>query len=236
MALLRPFFLALAVAVCLQQVFCALDWESQRLNQFQEKYNNSRSDIIFLLDDSGSVSDNGFNIEKKFIVSLLSKISVQPIATRVALISFSHNVLKKIDYIDYGGVDKNKCTFTKDFARVAHRKGWATNMKAAFSRAKDLLDDAKSNGHKRNNVNTVLVLLTDGWWNYGGSPADVARNLRTSSAYHAEVLSVGVEGARRSQLQAISGASNNVIFANSFGDFETLAARIRGGKLAIYNS
>ena len=232
MALLNPASIlgAIILVTSFSQYFCGLDWELQRLNQFQTKYNNSRSDILFLLDVSGSVSDYGFSVEQKFINSLLSEVSVQPISSRVAVISFAHDVRKDIDYIDYGKVDKNKCTFTTEFARVSHRKGWATNMQSAFTRAKQLLDDAKKNGHKRNNVNTVIVLLTDGFWNRGGSPKTIAASLRTSSEYHAEVISVGVDGAWRSQLKDIAGTDNNVIFANDFSQFETLAARIRGGE------
>eukprot|EP00794_Sanderia_malayensis_P007132 gene7132-7937_t len=232
MALLRSASVLFAVALTVYTISVrgALDWEKQRLNQFQQKYNNSRSDIIFLLDDSASVSQLGFNVEKKFINSLLSKISVQPIATRVAVVSFSETVRKSIDYIDYNQFDKNKCTFTKEIERVTHRKGRLTNMYSAFTRGQQILDDAVKNNNLRINVNTVFILLTDGRWNMGGSPDDLVKGLRTGK-YHAEVLSVGVDRALRDQLKNIAGTNNNVIFANTFNDFENLAARIRGDQV-----
>ena len=201
----------------------------QRLNQFQQKYNNSRSDIIFMLDLSGSVSDYGFQTEKKFVNSLLSEISVQPIATRVSVITFEQSAAKRIDYIDYSGLDKNKCTFSNEFKRIKHAYGPATNMAAAFDRAKGLLTSAKNNGNLRQNVNTVIVLLTDGWWNHGGSPKALAESLRSPSSFFAEVISVGVGWARHWQLKEISGLDSNVIMANSFTQFEELASKIRGG-------
>ena len=205
----------------------------QRLNQFQQKYNNSRSDIIFMLDLSGSVSYYGFQTEKKFVNSLLSKISVQPIATRVSVITFEQSAAKRIDYIDYSGLEKNKCTFSKEFKRIKHSYGPATNMAAAFNRAKDLLTSAKNNGNLRQNVNTVIVLLTDGWWNLGGSPRAIAESLRKPSTFFAEVISVGVGYASQWQLKEISGIDSNVIMARSFTQFEELATKIRGGNYQI---
>lgn len=201
----------------------------QRLNQFQQKYNNSRSDIIFLLDLSGSVSDYGFQTEKKFVNSLLSEISVQPIATRLGVVTFEQSTAKRIDYIDYSGLDRNKCTFSEEFRRIKHARGPATNMAGAFQRAKDILTSAKKNGNLRKNVNTVIVLLTDGWWNYGGSPRSIAESLRSASSFYAEIISVGVGYASKWQLKEIAGVDSNVIMANSFTQFEELAAKIRGG-------
>ena len=205
----------------------------QRLNQFQQKYNNSRSDIIFMLDLSGSVSNYGFYTEKKFVNSLLSEISVQPIASRVGVITFEQSAAKRIDYIDYNGLDKNKCTFSKEFRGIKHAYGPATNMAAAFQRAKDLLTSARSNGNLRQNVNTVIVLLTDGWWNLGGSPKNIADSLRSSNSFFAEVISVGVGYASRWQLKEIAGTDSNVIMARSFTQFEELATKIRGGKVFL---
>lgn len=201
----------------------------QRLNQFQQKYNNSRSDIIFLLDVSGSVSPYGFQTEKKFVNSLLSEISVQPIASRVSVITFQQSAGKRIDYIDYSGLDKNKCTFSKEFRAIKHERGPATNMAAAFQRAKGILTSAKNNGNLRQNVNTVVVLLTDGWWNVGGSPKTIAESLRSANSFYAEIISVGVGSAWRSQLKEISGSDSNIIMARSFTQFEELASKIRGG-------
>ena len=201
----------------------------QRLNQFQEKYNNSRSDIIFLLDLSGSLSEYGFQMEKKFVNSLLSEISVQPIATRLAVVTFEQSAARRIDYIDYNGLDKNKCTFSKEFARIKHAKGPATNMNAAFDRTRRILDSAKSNGNLRQNVNTVIVLLTDGWWNLGGNPKAIAESLRSPSSFYAEIISVGVGYVSKWQLRDIAGIDSNVIMANTFTQFEELATKIRGG-------
>lgn len=223
-----PFALLLIVSAA-GCISASRDWRIQRLNQFQQKYNNSQADIIFLLDVSGSVSDSGFHTEKEFIKSLLSEISVQPIASRVAVVSFGRHVKEELDYIDYNYLDKDKCTFTKDFGRVRHRKGSATNMQGALDRAKQILDGANTNKVKRTHVNTVVFLLTDGHWNYGGSPYSTANVLRDRSKYDVEIFSVGVGYVSKYQLKMISGSDANVIVARDFSEFASLATRIRGG-------
>ena len=212
----------------------AADWRVQRLNQFQQKFNNSRSDMIFLIDVSGSVSDSGFSTEKEFVTSLLSKVSVQAIATRVSVITFGYRVERNIDYVNYLSTNRhraniNKCSFIKEFARVSHRKGGLTNMNGAFKKAREILKGASSNGIKRNNVNTVIVLLTDGHWNQGGDPAPVAAELRDRTKYDVEIFSVGIGWHLANTLKRVSGNVQNVITAKNFADFGGLATRIRGG-------
>ena len=206
------------------------DWRAQRLDRFQQQYNNSKADLIFLIDVSGSLSDHGFNAEREFVSSLLSKISVQPSAARVAVVTFGQNVKEDIDYIDYGYLDKNKCTFNEEFKRVVHRKEGATNINGALQKAKAILDSAQSNKFKRNHVNTVAVLLTDGGWNYGGSPFGTAKDLR-DGLHYVEIFSIGVgRYLDRNQLKNIAGKEDNVIIAQDFSDFSGLATTIRGGK------
>ena len=233
--------LVIYLLVCCASVLVnAADWRVQRLNKFQEKFNNSRSDMIFLIDVSGSVSNSGFSTEKEFVNSLLSKISVQPIATRVSVITFGYRVQRDIDYINYASTNReratmNKCSFNKEFAtKVKHRYGRATNMNGAFKKARDILNGASSNKIKRKNVNTVIVLLTDGYWNEGGDPAPVAADLRNQGKHNVEIFSVGIGYHLRGILSKVAGSSQNVITARNFADFGGLATRIRGGKFFFY--
>eukprot|EP00111_Clytia_hemisphaerica_P006027 TCONS_00017431-protein len=213
----------------------AFDARVQRLNRFQERYNNSRSDLIFLVDVSGSVSYNGFQIEKDFITSLLSKISIQPIATRVSIITFGYSVKKEFDYIDYPANrprdTMNKCFFKVDFARVKHRRGRATYMSGAFKMARELIASAQRRGIKRNNVNTAVILLTDGFYNKGGNPASIARDLQNRNTYDAEIFGVGIGYHLASTLINVVGSSDNVVTARNFADFSGLATRIRGDQI-----
>ena len=208
------------------------DSNRQRLNTFKKSYNNSQSDIIFFLDVSGSVPDYGFRSEKYFVQSLLNEFSVAYYSTRVAVVTFGERIKTNINYINlqpYTGEDTTKCEFKKMFEYgVNHREGRATNMKAAFRTGEDLLNEAKRLGWKRNNVNTVAMIITDGAWNMGDPTPEI--NKLKNGQFHVDMFSVGVGWARHSQLQSIASSNEKVIYANDFYQFKQLAKYIRGGK------
>lgn len=201
------------------------------LKSFKQKYNNSQSDLIFLLDVSGSVSHYGFRTEKIFVDNLLNEFSVAPYSTRVVVITFDNAVKTEIDYIDVDPADrtKNKCEFKPVFTnRVKHRQGWATDMKAAFERTMAVLKSASNKNWKRKNVHTVTMMITDGWWNRY-NPNDAARRLKTTP-FDNELFMVGVGGYRKWQLDALASSSSHVLEFKSFQKFKELASYIRGGK------
>ena len=98
---MKNYFVLVAIAA----IFCGakgglLDDEAKILTDFKQKYNNSQSDIIFLMDVSGSVSNYGFTSEKMFVENMLNEFSVAPYSTRVAVITFGAQVKTDINYID----------------------------------------------------------------------------------------------------------------------------------------
>lgn len=205
------------------------------LKNFKAKYNNSQSDLIFLLDVSGSVSNYGFRAEKIFIENLLNEFSVAPYSTRVCVITFGKVVKTDINYIDIDPTDKTKtkCEFKPFFTHnVKHRWGWRTDMQAAFRRTMDLIQTAMNKGRKRLNVHTVTMMITDGGWNPGNPTAEA--NL-LKSKYKNELFMVGVDGYRKWQLEALASSKSHVLEFSSFKQFKDLAGYIRGGKSHIVN-
>ena len=204
--------------------------EAQILSNFKAKYNNSQSDLLFLMDVSGSVSDYGFQSEKIFVENLLNEFSVAPYSTRVAVITFGEHVKTDINYIDIDplSLSHQKCEFKPWFQyNVVHRYGWATNMKDAFSTSSNLLQTAINNNHKRLNVHTTAIMITDGYWNRG-DPTTNANTLKNT--YGVDLFMVGVDGYSQWQLQALASSNDHVLEFSTFGNFRELALFIRGGK------
>lgn len=54
--------------------------------------NSTGTDLVFLLDRSGSVGHAGFETELTFVDNFLNYFEVMPNATRVAIVSFSDKV------------------------------------------------------------------------------------------------------------------------------------------------
>lgn len=223
------------VLVAIAAIFCGakgglLDDEAKILTDFKQKYNNSQSDIIFLMDVSGSVSNYGFTSEKMFVENMLNEFSVAPYSTRVAVITFGAQVKTDINYIDIDptSTTHQKCEFKPRFDyNVVHRHGYATNMRDAFQRSSDLLQTAINNNHRRSSIHTVAIMITDGYWNMGDPRAN-ANTLK--STYGVDVITVGVDGYSQWQLEALATSKDHVLKYATFTKFRELALYIRGGK------
>jgi len=216
-------------------IFCGakgglLDDEAKILTDFKQKYNNSQSDIIFLMDVSGSVSNYGFASEKMFVENMLNEFSVAPYSTRVAVITFGAEVKTDINYIDIDptSTTHQKCEFKPWFDyNVVHRYGYATNMIDAFKRSNDLLETAMNNNHRRSSIHTVAIMITDGYWNRG-DPRNNANTLKNK--YGVDLITVGVDGSSTWQLEALASSKDHVLEYDTFTKFRELALYIRGGK------
>ena len=157
-------------------------------------------------------------------------MSIAPDFTRVVVVTFGKDLKTEINYIDISpsSLTHQKCEFKPWFQHnVVHRYGWATNMKGAFSTAANLLQTAINNDHRRQNVHTVSMMITDGHWNTG-DPADNANILKNT--YESDLFMVGVDGYRRSDLIDLASSSNHVLEVQTFTQFRELALFIRGGR------
>ena len=226
-------FIAFAAFLCGAKVKAGLlDNEAQLLLDFKSKYNNSQSDIVFLMDVSGSVSDYGFQSEKIFVDNLLNEFSMAPYSTRVAVITFGTSVKTDMNYIDIDptSLTHQKCEFKPWFQYNVVQYGGLTNMKDAFQTNINLLQTATDNDHRRSNVHTVTIMITDGYWNRGDPRAN-ANSLKSN--YGVDVITVGVDGYSQSQLQALASSNDHVLGYDTFTKFRELALYIRGGKASI---
>lgn len=217
----------------------ALGLEGQlELENFQRDHNDSVSDLIFLLDTSGSLwywdrasrtSKIGFDDEKVFVNSLLSQIRVSLPSTRVSVISFGTKATIDINYISNLNAQNHKCNFKKSFQALKFRSGM-TNMHDAFQYAYDIIFGRLS-GNKRPTklVKTAVFLLTDGMWNDGGDPYPIAKNLKDGKI---EIFSIGVtNGVNMNALRQLATDNSHAFHYNSFTQFRELANYLRGGKL-----
>ena len=221
------------------QFVSSVDWLEQtkeeiiKLRNGLGTFQNSKADILFLLDTSGSLSSYDFNEEKRFIVNLLNEISVSFESTRVEVIPFGADAGRYINQISEPHNTKNKCSFNEKF-NVLYQSiyGWMTNMKQAFELAYQVCFGTYSGG-KRLSVSalrTVVILLTDGYWNWPwNDPSPVARAQQLYNA-DVEVIAIGVGYVNFPALQTlVKNPSQQAFYLNNFDEFAELATYIRGG-------
>ena len=207
-----------------------------KLRNEHNSYNHSKSDILFLIDTSYSLSDSDFVEEKKFITNLLNVISVGMEATRVEVIPFGFSASIFIDQVSNPDLEKNKCTFNEKFNPMPRGDGAATNMKAAFELAFSVCL-GNSSSQKRTplkQVKTTVILLTDGRWNWpwqNPSPVSLAAQLQSAFV---EVFAIGVGDIDYNQLkQLVKDPDTQAFPLKDFDEFSQLATYLRGGKLVL---
>ena len=208
--------------------------ELKRLRNEFLSFDNRKSDILFLIDTSGSLWPHDYNEEKKFVTNLLNEISVGIEATRVEVIPFGLTASIFVDYVSAPSLEKTKCTFNKKFNPMPQSiNGWMTNMKGAFQLAYDVCV-GKYSGQKRgplNKVKTVVILLTDGKWNEpwnDPSPVSIAQQLHAANV---EVFAIGVGNIDYNKLkQVVKDPNKQAFHLRDFTQFSELATYLRGGK------
>ena len=218
---------------------CAQDWlntSQLQLKLLRGQYVNSKADLLFLIDTSGSLSDANFQKEKTFVTNLLNEISVNIQASLVEVIPFGNTASLFINYVSAPAFDKTKCTLNEKFNPMPQSiNGWQTNMKDAFQLAFDVCV-GKYSGHKRRSsegkpIKTTVILLTDGVWNwpyYDDDPIPIAQNLSRAGV---EIFAIGVgSGVNFDNLKKLTDdPTKQAFYLKDFTEFAQLATYLRGG-------
>ena len=196
---------------------------------------NAKNDILFLLDTSGSLWDSDFDKEKQFVINFLNMLSVNMDDTRVEVIPFGNTASRYIDQVSNPASTKNKCTLKEKLKAMPLRiNGYMTNMKDAFQLAYQVCLGVWS-AHKRPiwMVRTVVILLTDGYWNWpfaDPSPVSIAHNLQAADV---EVFAIGINWADSKLPTLIKkdvDRANHVFYLQTFAQLEELSIHVKGGK------
>ena len=113
------------------------------------------SDIVFVVDTSGSITVNDFNFMKSFLSQLVSRLDIGNGTTRVGLVTYATTV-NTIFYLNfYSSVYSVKSAI----AQLSHTSG-GTNTAAALAHVRmSMLTSATGD---RSNVTNVVIVLTDG--------------------------------------------------------------------------
>ncbi|XP_014671304.1 PREDICTED: sushi, von Willebrand factor type A, EGF and pentraxin domain-containing protein 1-like [Priapulus caudatus] len=117
-----------------------------RFKETLEAFARSRSDVVFILDESGSIGVDRFPHAVKFAELVTRLFSVTADQTRVALITFSTHSTVHFNYVrDHEG--NNMCTLIKDLDIIGFSGGW-TRTRDALARAEKVLQHARADANK----------------------------------------------------------------------------------------
>ncbi|XP_067134813.1 sushi, von Willebrand factor type A, EGF and pentraxin domain-containing protein 1-like [Centruroides vittatus] len=181
-----------------------------------DQFERGTSELVFLLDRSGSIGLANFEAEKGFVESLLQHFVIAPNATRVAVIAYSQNVVRYIDYIKE---PKNRCLFAEELQKIKYEDSAATNIAGALDEAYEVLKNS------RPGVRKVTILLSDGFSTYGNHPLPSAKKLTESGT---EVFAVGIGRFLGNELKSLCTSEQHFFHCYDFQNFRLLAEVIRG--------
>ncbi|XP_044838805.1 complement factor B [Mauremys mutica] len=149
--------------------------------------------IYLVIDASDSVGEGNFSRARDVLVQLIEKISSYGVFPRYGILTFATNPHVVVSTTNPQSSDANWVTTQLENLKYeTHALRSGTNTKAALEAVHNMIIQQEQEeirkGHKvapvANSTRHVLVLMTDGNTNMGGSPVPVVRQIR-------ELLSIG---------------------------------------------
>ncbi|KAL7976790.1 hypothetical protein Chor_008739 [Crotalus horridus] len=160
-----------------------------------------KADVMFLVDSSGSISEQDFEKMKKFMKELVDKCSVGLHEVQVGIVQFS-------------SISQEELPLSSSKDHIINTIGNMEQMKqnTYTGRALQFVSDYfKPSKGARSSVNKILILLTDG---------EAHDNVREpASALRKEgviIYSIGIGGANVTQLEEISGTQTKMFYLQDY--------------------
>ena len=192
---------------------------------------NKKSDILFLLDTSRSLSSYEFQTEKGFVINFLNTITVSMGATRIEVIPFADTASRYIDGVSATSLDKHKCSLVERFKSMPQSINDVNrNTYEAFKLAFDVCLGQLS-AMKRvplSLVRTVVILVTVGPWQ-GQSPVSIAKNLQQANV-EVFVIGVGNRILETNLQKMVNNADKQAFYIRTFRELAELSLFLRGGE------
>jgi hypothetical protein len=170
-------------------------------------------DIVFVVDESGSVGLNNFELVKDFLWDYASDSNIASDATRIAIRPFSSN-----SYLYFALNDFKSKNILNEIKNMPYNGG-GTNTASA-------LDAALTDYDSRQESVKVMVTVTDG---ASGSLSDTtaAANRVKNDPRNIQSFAIGVAGANLVELNAIGSSTSHVFMLNGWADFEPIKQNLQ---------
>ncbi|XP_069108623.1 LOW QUALITY PROTEIN: cartilage matrix protein-like [Argopecten irradians] len=169
----------------------------------------SKADIFFLVDSSGSVGSQNFQLQKDFIVDFINKMTISLNDVMVGVFTFSTSPTREIKLLQ----NRNKASLIAGVKAIPYRSGSTHTGTAIEKVIQQALTGTSDN---RAGVPDTLIVMTDGQSNNKAETFNAARHLHaTGTATYA--IGIG-SGVNRDEIVAIASDASKVKVISSFND------------------
>ena len=168
---------------------------------------NSVQDLVFVIDESGSIGFSGFQLIREFVGDIATKLILRSPRSAVGVILFDN-----IARIEFNLRAHTSLTSLLSAINQLPYNGGGTDTAEAL---RLLLSSAQNGalGLRSDSTNTAIV-ITDGTSNSQSATLSAAAALHASNIFN--VFAVGVGGVDLTEIEAIASSPEFVFFTSSF--------------------
>ncbi|XP_008296192.1 collagen alpha-6(VI) chain isoform X2 [Stegastes partitus] len=186
------------------------------------------ADIVFIVDESGSIGVANFQMVRTFLHSIISGLEISPTRVRVGIVMYNDRPADQAQQV-YLNTFNNKDELLK-FIKILPYHGGGTNTGAALKFARESVFIKERGSRKDKGVQQVAVVITD-----GESQDDVSQPAADLRRAGVTIYSVGVKNANKVQLVEMASHPPNkhVFIVDSFAKLKSMEQSLQ--KILCYN-
>uniref|UniRef100_A0A3Q2E0F7 VWFA domain-containing protein n=1 Tax=Cyprinodon variegatus TaxID=28743 RepID=A0A3Q2E0F7_CYPVA len=204
------------------------------LNQHQTKQETQAAvnckaaklaDIVFIIDESGSIGVQNFQLVRSFLYSIMNGLEISPSKVRVGIVMYNEKPTAQVYLNSFRTKDE-----LLNFIKILPYRGGGTNTGAALNFTRENIFVTEKGSRKDKGVEQVAVVITDG--DSQDAVSEEATELRRAGV---TVYSVGVENANYEELMMMASypPQKHVFIVDSFTKLKSLEQSLQ--KTLCYN-
>lgn len=174
-----------------------------------------KADLVFLLDQSGSIGSNDYVTMKKFTTELINSFKVGEDFVRIGLAQFSSSFQHEF-YLNELYTEQAVTKRVSDIKQL----GGGTNIGLALNSIRSYFE-AFRGSRRPAGISQNLVLITD-----GESQDEVEEAAAQLRALGVEVFAIGIGNVHHLELLQITGNSENLFTVQDFGSLEKIKQKV----------
>ncbi|XP_074510388.1 collagen alpha-6(VI) chain-like isoform X2 [Sebastes fasciatus] len=177
------------------------------------------ADIVFIVDESGSIGTPNFQLVLTFLHSIVSGLDVSPSKVQVGIVMYNTQATARAYLNTFSDKDS-----ILQYIKILPYHGGGTNTGAALNFTLDKILTEKKGSRKEKGVQQVVVVITDG--KSQDNVSEAALNLRRANI---TVYAVGIGQADKAELMVMAShpPDRHVFTVNNFTELTPLKHSLR---------